>query len=181
MFISAPAISIYFGLFLLGVYAWMCLRPEASDRLLRAFPRSVLPARILVSISLVWFAMNLWQVDLGGFNGLKNLLFVAVPVAYFLVLRYTPDLLAVRGLCTFVLLSAQTVLTAVRWHGSPAHCAVAVLVYVLIVKAMILVVYPHLWIRGLNWLKASAGRRKAGLGTGMVVGAAMLLAGSLSF
>ena len=82
MSFSPAAISIAFGLLLVILYAWMWRCPRQADAALRAFPRSVLPARILVSVCLVWFALNLWGVDLGRFNGFKVALFLAAPAGY---------------------------------------------------------------------------------------------------
>jgi len=178
---SPPLICLLFGIVLTALYGWMALKPRHSGRLLRAFPRSVVPARVLVSISLVWFGLNLWKVDLGGFSPLKNLLFVAVPLAYYLILKYLSDLLAVRGLCTFLLLAGQPVLVAVRWHGTPAHYAVAVLVYLLIVKCMVLVIYPHLWIRGLDWMESRPSRRRFCLSGGFAVALVLIVCGAVSF
>ncbi len=177
---SAPFISIYFGLVLLAVYGFSFVKPKAALAAFRAFPRSVWPARVLVAVCLVWFALNLNQVDLGGFNVTKRLLWVAVPLGYYLVTTFIPDLLALRGLCTFCLLAGNSVLIAVRWHGSPAHYAVALLVYLILVKCMFLVVYPHLWFRGLNWLEAATKRLKIALGAGMGLAVVMILCGLIS-
>lgn len=177
---TAPFISMYIGLVLLAVYAFSFLRPQAAFAAFRAFPRSVWPARALVALCLVWFALNLNQVDLGGFNVAKRLLWVAVPLGYYLITTFIPDLLALRGLCTFFLLAGNSVLIAVRWHGSPAHFAVALLVYLLLIKSMFLVVYPHLWFRGINWLEANTKRRKIWLGAGMGLAAVMIVCGAVS-
>jgi hypothetical protein len=178
---TAPYISIYFGLVLLAVYGFSFVKPQTALAAFRAFPRSRWPARVLVAVCLLWFAWNLNQVDLGGFNVAKRLLWVAVPLGYYLVTTFIPDLLALRGLCVFCLLAGNSVLIAVRWHGSPAHYAVALLVYVILVKCMFLVVYPHLWFRGLNWLEAVQGRFKRSLAAGMGLSGVLILCGVISF
>ncbi|MEX2607623.1 MAG: hypothetical protein WD708_09775 [Kiritimatiellia bacterium] len=177
---TAPFISLYFGLVLLAVYGFSFLKPQTALAAFRAFPRSIWPARVLVAVCLVWFALNLNQVDLGGFNVVKRLLWVAVPAGYYLITTFIPDLLALRGLCTFCLLAGNSVLIAVRWHGSPAHFSVALLVYAVLIKCMFLVVYPHLWFRGLNWLEAGTKRLKASLAAGMALAAVMIVCGVVS-
>ncbi|MGA0334311.1 MAG: hypothetical protein ACO3NW_10185 [Kiritimatiellia bacterium] len=177
---DAPLVSICFGIFFLLFYGWMWLMPEPSDRALRAYPRSVWPARILVAVSMVWFCYNLNQVDLGRFNDLKTGLWVLAPVGTFLVIHFIPDLLAVRGLCTVALLAGQPLLVAVRWHGSPAQHAVALLIYLLMIKCMILVVYPHLWIRGIDFWTVRPGLRKKLLSGGIFLGLTMLVCGLIS-
>ena len=173
-------LCLLIGLVLMGLYGWMWKAPGQADRLLRAFPRAVWPARVLAVIAVVWFGLNLREVDLGGFNPAKQALWVVVPAGIVLVLRFIPDLLAVRGLCAIVLLAAKPVMTFARWHGTPASLAVVILCYVLIVKAMILMVYPHLWIRGLNRLRDCPRCRVRVSAAGMLVGAALVVAGVLS-
>jgi len=181
MNVDAPLVSTLFGIFLLLFYGWMWRMPAQADTALRAYPRSVWPARILVAISFAWFAYNLNQVDLGRFNSLKVGLWVLVPVGVYLMTKFIPDLLAIRASCTFCLLAGQPVLVAVRWHGSPAQYVVALFVYILMVTCMFLVVYPHFWYRGLDWLKENPKRRPLPLSIGCALGGILLISGIVSF
>ena len=176
---TAALVSVGLGLGLCALYAWVAFSPSAL-KVLRAYPRTVWPGRILAAICLIWFARNLGQVDLGGFNSLKKLLFVAVPLGIYLITVYIPDLLPVRGLCVLFLLAAQPILTAVRWSGTPASIAVGIFVYALLVKSMILVVYPHLWIRGMDWWEDHPQARRPGLRAGMFLGLALAISGAVS-
>ena len=177
---DAPLVSIYFGILLLALYVWIWRMPVQSGALLKAFPRAVWPARVLIAISLVWFAYNLNQVDLGRFNSLKVALWVLVPVGIYLITHYIPDLLAVRGLCIFCLLAGQSVLVAVRWHGSVSQFAVALFLYAVMVKCMFLVVYPHFWIRAVKWMESDSKRRQGALLAGSGIGAILLICGLIS-
>ncbi len=163
-----------------GIYLWLLLMPGASECALRAFPRSVWPARFLVVICMVWFAFNLNLVDLGGFNQYKPILFGLVPVAVFLILRYIPDLLAVRGLCCLFLLAAQPMIVVARWHGTLASWVLLLFLYLGILKCMFVVVYPHLWLRGLNWLGERPGRRTASFSGGLAVGLLLFISGVMA-
>jgi hypothetical protein len=177
---SAAFASISFGLLLLLLYGSLAFRPQPSIAALGRFPRTVWPGRLLTVMCLTWFAFNLWKVDLGGFNGLKQALYVAVPVSIYLVIVYIPDLLSVRGVCGLILLAAQPLLVATRWTGTPASMAVAVFTYILILKAMMLMVYPHLWIRSLRWWKDTPAMKLPALALGGAVGAVLILCGVLS-
>lgn len=180
MTFDAPFISLAFGVVLLVLYGWMILVPQKALAAFRLYPRSIWPGRILVTISVIWFAFNLNQVDLGGFNTLKKALWVLVPVTCYLIVTFIPDLLSVRGFCTFCLLAGKSVLIAVRWQGGPAPIAVALLIYLLMVKCMFLVVYPHFWLRGIDWMEAYPGRRKAMLFLGMAIAVALIVSGFIS-
>jgi hypothetical protein len=173
-------LCILTGVILIGLYLWLWRAPRSADKALRAFPRSVWPARLLALVSVVWFGLNLQQVDLGGFNPAKRALIVLVPLGYFLLIRYLSDLLAVRGLCALVLLGAKPVLTFARWHGTPASLALVIFWYLLILKAMFLMVYPHLWIRGLTRMRDDRKLRNAGAAVGIVIGVVLLAAGLFS-
>jgi len=177
---SAALASISFGILMLLLYGGIALKPQPTVAALGRFPRTVWPGRVLTVVCLTWFAFNLWKVDLGGFNGVKQALYVAVPVGIYLVIVYIPDLLSVRGVCGLILLAAQPLLIATRWTGTPASIAVAVFVYMLLLKAMILMVYPHLWIRSLRWWNATPGMKLPALALGVAVGAAMVLCGVFS-
>lgn len=178
---NAPVVSLSFGVLLLVLYTLMLLAPTKAFNLLRRYPRTVWPGRILIAVSVAWFAYNLNLVDLGGFNYLKKSLWVLGPVAFYLIVKFIPDLLSVRGFCTFCLLAGKSVLIAVRWQEGPASIAVGLLVYAVMVKCMFLVVYPHFWIRGINGLEARPQWQKPLFLAGMGVGIGLIVCGILSW
>jgi|GEM_PF-1227735 len=178
---DAPFVAIYVGVVFLAFNLWIWISPLNAFAALKKYPRTTWPAWVFVGISLIWFALNLNQVDLGRFNTLKVGLWVVVPAAFYLIVTFTPDLLAVRGLCTFCLLAGKPVLVAVRWHGSPAQFVVALLVYIIMIKCMFLVVYPHFWIRGMNKVENSPKLKKLLVTSGTLFSVALLGCGLLSF
>lgn len=171
---------MFIGGLLILVYALLLRCPTLFRRALDAYPRSVWPGRVLTAVALVWFALNLWQVDFGGLSYLKNLLYVLVPLGWWLVVTYIPDLLSVRALSCVLLLAGNPLLVETRWHGSPAQWAIGILVYVVILKCMFLMVYPHFWKRGLAWAYASEGRRTLLAGLGMGLGLVFVILGGMS-
>lgn len=120
------------------------------------------------------------MVDLGGFNELKKILYVAVPIGIYLIIVFIPDLLSVRGVCVFIVLGARPLLVETRWTGTPASFAVALFVYLLLIKSMFLVVYPHLWIRSVDWWKEHPEYRIPSVAVGGLAGAALTVCGLLS-
>lgn len=177
---NPTTLCILTGLLLAGLHAWIGFAPSSADKVLRAFPRNIWAGRILALVSIVWFGLNLQEVDLGGFNPAKRALIVIVPVGYVLIVRYLSDLLAVRGLCALALLGAKPVILFSRWRETPASLALVLFWYLLILFAMGLIVYPHLWIRGMNRLRERPPLRKSVAGAGMAVGLLLLTAGLFS-
>lgn len=174
-------ICILFGLLLVGLYAWLWKAPASFQTAMMAYPRKVWIGVVLVGVSLAWFGYNVSSVDFGPFAPAKKALFGALPLFLWLMWRYIPDLLSVRGLGYIILLAGNPILVQVRWQGTPAHYAVAVLVYILVIKACFLIIYPNLWKRGLQRVFAQEGLpKKAGL-AGMGLGVVMIVMGSLSF
>ncbi|MCC5849499.1 MAG: hypothetical protein JJU29_15560 [Verrucomicrobia bacterium] len=178
---NTPLIALIIGLLIVAVYLFFLLKPHAMREALEAYPRWALPGQILTAVGLVWFAWNLWQVDFGGLSWLKNLLFVAVPVGWYLVVTFIPDLLSVRALCGVLLLAGNPLLVQTRWHGTPAQFAIGILVYLLIIKCMFLLVYPHYWKRGLAWMFVSENRARAMSCTGMGLGMVIIVCAAISF
>jgi len=173
-------LALVLGVLMSGVYLWLLFMPGRAECAVRSFPRSVWPARILVAICMVWFGFNLNLVDLGGFNKYKPILFGLVPVGIFFILRYIPDLLAVRGLCCLFLLAAQPMIVVARWEGTLASWVLLLFLYGGILKCMVVVVYPHLWIRGLNWLGERPQRRTASFSSGLALGLLLFISGVMA-
>jgi len=173
-------LALILGVSLSLLYIWLLFLPARSECAVRSFPRSVWPARVLVVVCMIWFAFNLNLVDLGGFNKYKPVLFGLVPVGIFLILRYIPDLLAVRGLCSLFLLAAQPMIVAARWHGTLASWMLLIFLYLGILKCMVMVIYPHFWLRGLNWLGERPGRRTASFSGGLAVGLLLVISGVMA-
>jgi len=170
---TAAQFTFFIATLLLLLYGWMLLSPASFRAAMTRYPRSRIPGLILTFLALLGFAWNLWGVDFGGLSVLKRLLIPAVPVGWYLITKYLPDLLSVRSLAAVLLLAGNPLLVHTRWQGTPASYVFGGLVYVLVVKALFLVAYPHLWIRSLNWTFATPRRARipafAGLGFSLLL------------
>jgi len=158
---NAALLAFVFAFLFLTDAALLLTRPQAIRQWLLAFPRQKIPAALFTGIALIWFARNLWSVDFGGFSVLKYLLFPLVPLLWFGILTCLPDLLAVRSLCAVLLLAGNPLIIWTRWQPTPASPLVGVLIYLMILKCMLLIVYPHFWKRATHWLFADDRRRTA--------------------
>ncbi len=165
---------------LLSFHTWIYFAPDSCRASMTRFPRSRLPALLFTFLALLGFALNLWSVDFGGLSMLKRLLIPAVPLAWYLITKFLPDLLSVRSLAALLLLAGNPLLVHTRWQGTPASLIFGLLVYLMVVKALFLVAYPHLWIRGVNWTFATPRRARTLAISGWIFGILLLVAAWIS-
>jgi hypothetical protein len=173
---NASNVAILLGVLVLLDNLFLLLKPDLVREALMAYPRMKLPGQVLTAVCLVWFAWNLWHVDFGGLSDLKKLLFIAVPVGWYLIVTYIPDLLSVRALCCLLLLAGNPILVVVRWQGFPSW-VLGILIYVVMIKAMFFAVYPHFWKRGTRWLFETPERPKAMAALGFIASFLLILSG----
>jgi hypothetical protein len=119
------------------------LAPTEAGAWIRAFPRNRWAGWVLLAADLVWSGWLLLNTPLGRFEGLKPLVYVLVPVLFFLIASFMSELLAARALGGLLALLPAPMLAAARWHGSPWRLLVVVLAYVLAVKGMVLLLSPY--------------------------------------
>lgn len=131
---------------------------------LLAFPRSRFPALALTAVDVAWVMIIVLRAPLGRFEWIKPYLYVAGPVAYLLLIFFMDELLAPRALGGFLLLAANPVLQAARWHASNLRLVVTVLAYVWVVAGILLVLGPYYFRRMAEWSTSSETRcRRLGI------------------
>ncbi|MFO7642489.1 MAG: hypothetical protein R6X17_14860 [Candidatus Competibacteraceae bacterium] len=131
--------------------------PGAAVKGLQKFPRSVWPGRALALGALVWVALIVGGASLGRFDHLKRLLWPAAGVSYLLIIFFLDELLAPRALGGLLLLAAQPILLAARFHPSPLSRVISAVVYVWVVVGMILVLSPYRFRQGAAWMAQKPG------------------------
>lgn len=149
------------GLFLVllgGLLLWNGAPLAAGAR---ALPRSQLGSWILFGAGAAWF---LWRLSRTGEADLIFFKTPTYPIIGFGVLAvlafiYTPDFLAVRGLCILMLLAAEPLLYAayMEW-AHPQRLLMVTAVYVGLAAAVYLAAYPFRLRDFFEWLFRSAGR-----------------------
>jgi hypothetical protein len=149
------------GLFLVllgGLLFWNGA-PVAANA--RALPRSRAGSWILFGLGAAWF---LWRLSR---TGESDLIFFKSPrpvmigfgVLAVLAFIYTPDFLAVRGLCILMLLAAEPLLYSAYMEWShPQRLLMVTAVYVGLAAALYLAAYPFRLRDFFDWLFRSAGR-----------------------
>lgn len=135
--------ALILGLLKLGGGIAAISKPKLIWDTLESFPRSVWPGRILSTIDLVWAALLVNAMPLGGFEHWKPALYVLCPLVVVAVPIYMDELLSPRALGGFYMLIAAPILDAGRWHPSGLSVIMAAIAYLMIVWGIILVLMPY--------------------------------------
>ncbi len=148
--------------------------PEFFRKWASAFPRSQTWAWILAAVDLFWVAWIILHAPLGRFENLKPGVYVAAPVAFLLIVFFMDELLAPRALGGLLLLLANPVLNAARWHVSNWRLIVTVLAYLWVVAGIVFVLSPYRLRDMIAWATASSGRLRRLCAVRLVFGLALL-------
>ena len=135
------------GLLLAGLLIF-CPRPLA--RLLRAFPRHTPTGWLLTAIAAAASTYIVYHAPLGRFDVIKPLVSVLGVVLFFAFVWSLRELLAVRALAACLLLAADPILDAILW--APENLLftrnyATVLIYLILLLAALLFLYPWLYTR----------------------------------
>jgi hypothetical protein len=172
--LSLQAAGIIAGLFLLLVSVPGLLKPEFVRNLAQRFPRSRGLAVALLTIDLIWSFWLLATMEMGEFSTFRRPLLIALPIGYFLALRFVNELLAVRALGILCLLAAEPLLDAAFFRYETSRFLVSVFAYLMIVAGLFWVTMPYLLRDQLNWSTRNAGRCRFLHGLILLYGAAIL-------
>jgi hypothetical protein len=172
--LSLQAAGIISGILLLLVAAPGMLRPDFGRRFAACFPRSRPLGFALLTVDLLWSFWLLATMEMGEFSNFRRPLLIILPVAFFLVLRFVDEFLAVRALGILCLLAAEPLLDAAFFRYETSRLLVTVLAYLLIVAGLFWVMMPYLLRDQLDWSTRSVGRWRLVHGLALLYGAALL-------
>lgn len=168
-------ISIVIGVLAISGALVTLLRPVLVCRFLELFPRSVIPAWILMVLCCVLASREAMNMNMGAVDVIKPFIpFIALGVFAASVI-FMRELLAPRALGGFLLLIAVPILQVTRWHESAWRLVVVVLVYCWIVVGIMMLMSPWYYrkiytpfIKNPMLLRVSA-VAKLGFGIGLVL------------
>ena len=143
----------------------------------RKFPRSVLWGRILMGICALWAGIVMYNAAVDDFAWLKPLVVIGVPIAYWLVVQFANQFLAIRGVAALLLLIAKVTLNAADLSDSPSRLIVTVLAYLWVCAAVWMASAPHQVRDWINFITANATRCRAACSLGAIVGVFLVLLG----
>ncbi len=172
------------GLLVLG-HLFALLAPEPCKKFLRQSARDEALGSFTLAIALFWFflliapagggIMSSLRVDLPGFEGLRPILQIATPVAFFLMVIYVKEFLFVRALGVLGLLFVAPFLAAAFLKEPETRLLIPVWSYVVIGFCLFWIGKPYLFRDQVNWVTARPSRWNALCWGGLLYGAAILV------
>lgn len=139
------------GAFLVLIAVPGVVNPTNVQDLTRRLPRSRVAGIVLLTIDAVWSLWLLATMEMGEFSNFRRPLLIALPIGYFLVLRFVDEFLAVRALGILCLLAAEPLLDAAFFRYESSRLVLTIFAYLLIVAGIIWVTMPYLLRDQINW------------------------------
>jgi hypothetical protein len=171
--ISLQLAGIIAGLFLILASLPGLMKPDLAS-FAQQFPRSRPAGFALLTVDLIWTLWLLATIEMGEFSAFRRPLLIALPVGYFLVLRFVDEFLAVRALGILCLLAAEPLLDAAFLRHEASRLLVTVLAYILIVAGLFWAAIPYVLRDQINWGACNALRWRLLHGVALCYGVAIL-------
>ena len=135
--------SIVLGAVVAAVRIPGIVAPAQYRACAQKFPRSVLWGRILMAICAVWAGIVMYHAATDDWSWIRPLVIIGVPIAYWLVILYAGQFLAIRAAAALLLLIAKAVLDAADLSDAPSRFVVTGLAYLWVCAAIWMAIAPH--------------------------------------
>ncbi len=172
---SLKVVGLAVGLLLIASHAWAWAQPELARRWLGRLPRSHEAGIAVLTVDLIWTWLAAFNMDWGEFYYVQRPVLIALPVIFYLVIRYVDEFLSSRALGIFFLLAAAPLLNAAFLQPPESRLLLVILAYGWIVVGMLWVSQPHLLRDQIGWVGRSAARWRVATGAGVVYGFVLLV------
>jgi hypothetical protein len=180
---SIDAMIYHFSLQIAALFAGaiLCLlgavgfAMEGSARsVLARFPRSRGAGIVLLAIGLIWSFWLVSTMEMGEFSAFRRPFLFALPIGFFLTLRYVDEFLAVRALGILALLMAEPLLDAAFFRYESSRLVLTVLAYLLVVLGLTWVMVPYKLRDQINWFSETTARWRGISVFGFAYGATLI-------
>jgi len=151
-------VALAAGIFLVLIGLPGLIKPQPLQNLAKRLPRSRAAGIILLTVAFAWSFWLLATMEMGEFASFRRPLLIALPIGYFLVIRFVGEFLAVRALGVLCLLAAEPLLEAAFFRYEPSRLFVTVFAYILIVAGLFWVTMPYLLRDQIDWSAATNAR-----------------------
>lgn len=153
------------------------IAPEKFRQCALQFPRHVWWGRILMAVAAVWAWIVLFGAATDDWAWARPVVVIGVPVAYWLVIQFGNQFLAVRGGAALMLLVAKVILDGADSSELTSRLIVTVLAYLWVVAAIWMTIAPHQLRDVLGFVMANNTRCRLACATGVATGLLLLALG----
>jgi len=174
---TLSSVALAVGFLILVSHLPGLFAPAGTTRVARAFPRDLAAGIALTLLATVWAVWLALTIDLGEFSSLRVPIALIAAVLGGLMLVFSREYLAVRGLSAVLLLGANVLLDAAFMHDEPSKLVVVTVAYVWIVVALLFLFSPFRMRDAIAWATRSDGRIRFLSGLGAVFGAVLIALG----
>ena len=162
------------GFFLLLIGVLGMIKADTTLKLARRLPRSRVAGFVFLTIDLFWSLWLLATMEMGEFSGFRKPMLIALPIGFFLVLRFVDEFLAVRALGILFLLAAEPLLDAAFFRVEQSRLLVTTFAYLLIVLGLLWGTMPYLLRDQINWAGRTVARWRFTHGLALLYGGTIL-------
>ena len=174
---SLTVYAVVIGSVMLGFcLAWFSF-PQTINSWLAVFPRNIWAGRILAALDIALVTFLLLSERFSWVDAHQQLVFMAAPAAFFIVIFLMDELLAVRALGGLLLLIPFWILKAAFEHPASGKLLMTLFAYMLVVKGIVLVWSPYLYRKQLQRVNSSVALKFISFLAGSVLGLAMIVMG----
>ena len=179
--LELQTVGIVIGAFLLVSHLIALLRQSQVTPWLRKLPRNQPFGISLMTLNFAWVFIIWTEMDLGEFYTLERSVQIIIIAAYFGVILFVTEFIAVRALGMFLILLAAPILDSAFLEMADTRLLLVLLAYTGAVVGMFLVGMPFLMRDAIDWVSATAGRWRNAALAGAVYGAVLLACALLFF
>lgn len=141
------------------------------------FPRSVGWGRALMLVVALLAGWNMYQAATDNWAWARPLIIIGLPIAYWLIIQYADQFLAIRGAAAMALFFAKVMVSAADRSDHPLRLVVTVLAYIWVCGGIWMAIAPHHGRDLSRYLTATDGRCRLVCGCGVLLGAVLILLG----
>jgi hypothetical protein len=151
--------------------------PAKFSECAQKFPRSVLWGRILMGICAAWAGIIMYNAATDDWSWAKPLIVIGVPIAYWLIIQYADQFLALRGLAALLLLVAKLALDAADLSDMSSRLIITVTAYLMVCASVWMASAPHQVRDTIGFVTANTARCRVFCFLGMMVGVMLVVLG----
>ena len=178
---TLSSVALAVGLLLIVSHLPGLFAPAATARIARAFPRDLPAGVALLLLAAVWAVWLALSIDLGEFSALRIPIALAAALLGGLMLIFSREYLAVRGLSAILLLGANVLLDAAFLRDEPSKLVIVVLAYVWIGIALLFLFSPYRMRDAIAWATQNEGRLRFLSSLGVVFGGILIALGICAY